>query len=70
MKVLFVAGFGPIVSDRQESAAFYREMCWLLLISARFIRHLRALSYASLTLPIPRNKSTIETLSSAHFQKG
>lgn len=25
MKVLFVAGFGPIVSDRQESAAFYRE---------------------------------------------
>jgi len=25
MKVLFVAGFGPIVSDMQESAAFYRE---------------------------------------------
>lgn len=25
MKILFVAGFGPIVSDRQESAAFYRE---------------------------------------------
>src|SRR5215472_14645128 len=25
MKVLFVAGFGPIVADRQESAAFYRE---------------------------------------------
>ena len=25
MKVLFVAGFGPIVSDRQESTAFYRE---------------------------------------------
>jgi catechol 2,3-dioxygenase-like lactoylglutathione lyase family enzyme len=25
MKVLFVAGFGPIVSERQESAAFYRE---------------------------------------------
>jgi len=25
MKVLFVVGFGPIVSDRQESAAFYRE---------------------------------------------
>jgi len=25
MKVLFVAGFGPIVSDRQASAAFYRE---------------------------------------------
>jgi catechol 2,3-dioxygenase-like lactoylglutathione lyase family enzyme len=25
MKVLFVAGFGPIVSDRQKSAAFYRE---------------------------------------------
>ena len=25
MKVLFVTGFGPIVSDRQESAAFYRE---------------------------------------------
>ena len=25
MKVLFVAGFGPIISDRQESAAFYRE---------------------------------------------
>jgi catechol 2,3-dioxygenase-like lactoylglutathione lyase family enzyme len=25
MKVLFVAGFGPIVSDRQESVAFYRE---------------------------------------------
>jgi len=25
MKVLFVAGFGPIVSDMQESAAFYRD---------------------------------------------
>ena len=25
MKVLFVAGFGPIVSDMQKSAAFYRE---------------------------------------------
>jgi len=25
MKVLFVAGFGPIVSAMQESAAFYRE---------------------------------------------
>ena len=25
MNVLFVAGFGPIVSDRQESAAFYPE---------------------------------------------
>lgn len=25
MKVLFVAGFGPIVSDRQESATFYKE---------------------------------------------
>ena len=25
MKVLFVAGFGPIVSDRAESAVFYRE---------------------------------------------
>jgi catechol 2,3-dioxygenase-like lactoylglutathione lyase family enzyme len=25
MKVLFVAGFGPIVSDMQASAAFYRE---------------------------------------------
>src|SRR5258707_12604690 len=25
MKVLFVAGFGPLVSDRQKSAAFYRE---------------------------------------------
>jgi catechol 2,3-dioxygenase-like lactoylglutathione lyase family enzyme len=25
MKVLFVAGFGPIVSDRQKSVAFYRE---------------------------------------------
>ena len=25
MKVLFVSGFGPIVSDMQESAAFYRE---------------------------------------------
>src|SRR5215470_2343376 len=25
MKVLFVAGFGPIVSDRQESAAISRE---------------------------------------------
>jgi catechol 2,3-dioxygenase-like lactoylglutathione lyase family enzyme len=25
MKVLFVAGYGPITSDMQESAAFYRE---------------------------------------------
>ena len=25
MKVLFVAGFGPIVSDMQESGAFYRD---------------------------------------------
>jgi len=25
MKVLFVVGFGPIVSDIQKSAAFYRE---------------------------------------------
>ena len=25
MKVLFVAGFGPIVSGMQESAAFYRD---------------------------------------------
>lgn len=25
MKVLFVAGFGPIVSDRQKSAAFYQK---------------------------------------------
>lgn len=25
MKILFVAGFGPIVSDRQESSTFYRE---------------------------------------------
>lgn len=25
MKVLFVAGFGPIVSDMHESAAFYRD---------------------------------------------
>lgn len=25
MKVLFVVGFGPIVSDMQKSAAFYRE---------------------------------------------
>ncbi|MBV9232175.1 MAG: VOC family protein [Chloroflexi bacterium] len=25
MKILFVAGFGPIVSDIQASAAFYRE---------------------------------------------
>ena len=25
MKVLFVAGFGSIVSDMQESAAFYRD---------------------------------------------
>ena len=25
MKILFVAGFGPIVSDMQESAALYRE---------------------------------------------
>ena len=25
MKVLFVAGFGPIISDMQESATFYRD---------------------------------------------
>jgi catechol 2,3-dioxygenase-like lactoylglutathione lyase family enzyme len=25
MKVLFVAGFGPITSDTKESAAFYRD---------------------------------------------
>ena len=25
MKVLFIAGYGPIVSDLRESAAFYRE---------------------------------------------
>jgi hypothetical protein len=25
MKVLFVAGYGPITSDTKESAAFYRE---------------------------------------------
>ena len=25
MKVLFVAGFGPIISDMQKSAAFYRD---------------------------------------------
>src|SRR5258708_35831603 len=31
MKVLFVAGFGPIVSDRQKSAAFYRNSLGLAL---------------------------------------
>jgi outer membrane protein assembly factor BamB len=47
-----------------------RYLCWLLIISVRSIRPLRALSHVSRNLPMPQRKSTIEMLSSAHLQKG
>ena len=31
MKVIFVAGFGPIVSDMQANQAFYRDVLGLPL---------------------------------------
>ena len=37
MKVLFVAGFGPIVRDLEESARFYRDALGLPLPEGEYV---------------------------------